>query len=135
MFHLLDTVLPEGSYEFGSILLSGCTSTFSQPKISELASQFFLIFCIKLDSHKVRKVTKPNFWKNVLTGRNGSKSCQNGLKMSFLEFWQKSKPIICPFLREYESSYDRPTSLQKSHVWEKFGSWVRTPKQSEYWLN
>lgn len=135
MFHLLEAVLREASYEFGSILPSGCTSAFSQPKISELACQFFLIFCIKSDSHKVREVTKPNFWKNVLTGRDGSKSRQNGLKMRFLEFWQKSNPIICPFLREYESNYHGPTSLQKSHVWKKCGSWVRTPKQSEYLLN
>ena len=111
-----------------------------RPPFRNLRSQswlvsFFWFFCIKLDSHKVRKATKPNFWKNVLTGRDGSKSRQNGLKMRFLEFWQKSNPIICPFLREYESNYDGPTSLQKSHVWKKCGSWVRTPKQSEYLLN
>ena len=44
---------------FGSVL----PSVRSQRKISDLAFQFFSVFffCIKLDSHKVRKVTKPGF--------------------------------------------------------------------------
>lgn len=52
-------------------------SVYSQRKISEMTLQFFLIFCIKIDGHKVRKLTK-YFEKSVLkkspVGSGGSKN-------------------------------------------------------------
>ena len=63
--------LEEVSFEFGSIRLA----VRPQTKISKLAHQLFLFFFyMKLDSHKVRKVTKLNFWKTV-------PSCQDDPKI------------------------------------------------------
>ena len=53
--------LVEVSYEFGSIVLCG-RSAVRPFRISELAHKF-LFFCMKLDSHEVRKVTKPDLKK------------------------------------------------------------------------
>ena len=54
--------LAEVSYEFGSVPLF--TSLFvclsATQDIRSGPAVFFLFFCMKLDSHKVRKVTKPN---------------------------------------------------------------------------
>ena len=52
------------------------SSVYSQRKISELTLQFFLIFCIKIDGHKVRKLTKyfeKSVLKKVLLGQEGPK--------------------------------------------------------------
>ena len=54
--------LVEFSCEFGPVYLPICF----QHTISELVHHFFLIFCMKLDGYKVRKVTKCNFCKKVL---------------------------------------------------------------------
>lgn len=70
-------VLVEVPYEFGSVHL---LFIFLKPKISKLAHQFLLIFCTKLDSHTVRKITKSNFWRKVLLGQEGPKSPKNGVK-------------------------------------------------------
>ena len=51
-------VLVEVPYEFGSVHL---LFIFLKPKISKLAHQFLLIFCTKLGSHTVRKITKSSF--------------------------------------------------------------------------
>ena len=75
--------LVEVSHEFGSIRLFILRFICWHCKISEVDHHFFLIFCIKLDSHKERKVTEPNFPKKVLTGQEGPKSFKNGSKMRF----------------------------------------------------
>ena len=56
----------------------------------ELAPQFFLVFCMKLDSYKVKKKMELDFWKKVPTDQKGPKSTTNGLKMRVFWFWQKS---------------------------------------------
>ena len=43
-----------------NLALSVRSSVRLEPEISELAHQFFLIFCMKLESQKIRKVTKPD---------------------------------------------------------------------------
>ena len=45
-----------------------------QCKISEFTHRFFLIFSVKLDSHKVRKLAKPNSWKKWPVGSGEPKS-------------------------------------------------------------
>ena len=77
------------SYEFGSVRVF----FHLQNKISDLAHQFFMIFCMKLDNPKLRKVSKCNFWKEVLM-------CQEGPKMKFWRLWKKSDIFI--FLTEHE---------------------------------
>ena len=53
---------------------------------------------MKLDSHKVRKVTKPDFLKKIQAGQEGPESPENNLKMRFLGVGQKSNPFLCTFL-------------------------------------
>ena len=68
---------------------------------------FFSFFCTRLESHKVRKVTKSDFRKKVPSKRMGS-----------LGFWKKCIPFICTFILEYEST----TGLQafcKNRISEK----------------
>ena len=59
-------MLAEDSYEFAFVCLSVssavCLSVRSARSWKWFIS-FFLIFCAKLDRHKVRKVKKSDFWK------------------------------------------------------------------------
>lgn len=71
----------EAIYEFvvcSFVSLSVCL----QLKISELAHQFFLMFYMKVDGHKVSG--EAQLLKNVLLGQEGLKSPKNGPKMRFL---------------------------------------------------
>lgn len=54
--------LVQVSYEFGYNCLSVGLFVCLQYKISKMADKFFLIFCMMLGSHNIRK-KKPNFWK------------------------------------------------------------------------
>ena len=70
---------------------------------------FFLIFYMKLYSHEVRKVMKPDFWEKKKKKKSpdesvGPKSSKNDPKMRFCWFWQKSNSFICAFLLKYEST-------------------------------
>ena len=58
-------VLAEMSYEFSYVYLSLWLSICN--KGLGLAHYFFLIFSMKLDSHRLRKVMKPYFWNKVLS--------------------------------------------------------------------
>ena len=62
------------------ILMPAHSSNHSQCKILELSIPFFLIYCMKLDSHKVRKVTKNEFSKNVHLSQEGPKRTKIGKK-------------------------------------------------------
>ena len=57
------TVLVEVSYEFDSVHLS--SPPFAKQDIVVGLSVFFLIFCMKFDIPKVRKVVKLDFLKQV----------------------------------------------------------------------
>ena len=68
--HLWHTCFPLNFAKFLRTLFfwqntSGGCFCCSQRKIVELAHQFFLIFCIKLESHKIRQVMDPDFWKKL----------------------------------------------------------------------
>ena len=83
-------------YGFGSIAL------FVQPFALPFATQnlttgysIFLFFPINVEGHKEKNVTASYFRKKVPEGEDGSKSHQNGPKMRFLRFWQKSNSFIC----------------------------------------
>lgn len=65
-----------------NLSLSVYSTVHLQPKISELAHQFFLFFCMKSDSHKAKKKTKPDFLKKVPSGQEDPKTP----KMGFLWF-------------------------------------------------
>lgn len=56
------------SVEFGSVYPLVRPSVGLPRKTSELALQFLPIFFMKLDSYKVRKMTKPDFEKRVPSG-------------------------------------------------------------------
>ena len=58
----------------------------------------FLIFCMTLGNHVVRKVTNPVFIKTIPMGQEGPKSPKIAQKMRFLGFWQRSNPFKCTFL-------------------------------------
>ena len=61
------------------IVLSVRSFVRSQRKISEIDHQFFLIFYMKLESHKIRKVTESNFFKkpvHIKRAHNGPKMPQ-----------------------------------------------------------
>ena len=70
-----------------------------QHTISELAHQFFLIFCMKLDSYKVRKVPKLIFWEKVLSHQESQKWPENEVFRALTKIW----PIHMYFL--YLKSY------------------------------
>ena len=86
-------------------------SVLSQPKISELAHQFLLIFCIKLNSHKVRKVTKSDLAKKNLVRLERPVAQEWG-------FWGFDKNLITIFtwLWKYQWSSN---FLGKPHVSKK----------------
>ena len=100
-----------------------------EPRITEMVHQVFLNFCVKWGSHKVRKVTKPVFFKK---NQKDLQSPKNGPKVRFLCFWQISYLFICTFFTLLWNS------LKKLHVQEKFGSWVMVQKplnRSKHSLN
>ena len=90
--------LAPASCKFASV----CPSVLPQCKIAELAHQIFLIFLMKLESHEVSPITKPDFWKKFPSGQESPKSPQSGPKMRFLGLWEKSNSLICTFLLEYK---------------------------------
>ena len=51
--------------------------------LSEL-TQFFLIFCMKLEIRNMRKVTEPDFSEKFSLAQKKVKRAQNGLNMDFL---------------------------------------------------
>ena len=70
-----------------------------QRKISELDHQFCLIFCMKLNDDKVKKKSDVAqfFNKKSRQVRTPQRVTKNGPKVTFLGFFQKSKPFICTF--------------------------------------
>lgn len=89
------------------------SSIHLQCKISELALQFFLIYCMKLDSHKESKVQRSIFQKKVPLGLEGSKVPKYTKKWSFQGSIQKSSLFICTFLLKYEST-NIPLTFRKN---------------------
>ena len=69
----------------------------SQRKISGLPDHFFLIFCLMLDSHKVRKLTKSDFWKKISVGQEGPKSPKKWSKNEVVRVWTKIQCIHMQF--------------------------------------
>ena len=51
-------------------------SVCSQCKISEMADQFFLIFCIRLENDKLRKMAELEFWEKSRWVK--TETCGNG---------------------------------------------------------
>ena len=86
---LLDPLLVEVSYEFRSVRPPVCDAK------SQVVRQFFLIFYMKLKSHKVGKMKKSP------CGSEGPKKFKNGL-WGFWGFDKKSNSFISIFLLECE---------------------------------
>ena len=91
---------------------------------SELGHRFFLIFGMKLGIHKGWKVTEPDFSGKIPFAQIWAKRAQNGLKMGFSEFWQKSNPLMCTFFcLKWKNSWSS-IILRKPHIREKSSSRV-----------
>ena len=81
-----------------NLALFACPFVCPTTKDLRIYSSVFLIFYMKLDSCKVRKVTKCNLWKNVPTSQEGPKTKFLGV---FDEYLTYSHVL---FLLEYEST-------------------------------
>ena len=79
-----------------------------QCKISEMV---FIVpnFCMKLESHKVRKGVEPNFFWKSIDRSVGLKKSQIFPRYEVLVVWQKSNPFMCTFLLECKSTNDLST--------------------------
>ena len=78
-----------------------------------------------LDSHKVRKLTKSDFWKKISAGQEGPKSPKkNGPKTRLWEFGQKSSAFISSFFILIWKYKWFLHFLEKPLIWEKSGSRV-----------
>ena len=65
---------------------------------SETTQTNFLIFCIKLGEYKGRKVTEPDFWKELLIWRKSGKCLQTCPKSdTFIFFWNTAPTIFLAF--------------------------------------
>ena len=60
-----------------------CPSVCSQRSISELAHQFFLNFCMKLDCHKIKKSDEAKLSVKSSNRQEGPRSPKNSAKMRF----------------------------------------------------
>ena len=87
-----------------------------------MARQCFLFFSMKLDSHKVRKVAKPDLWQKVPSGQGNPRNSIKWLKNKVLGFWQKSNRVIWTFFTRMCNYLWSSTFLQKPHVQEKSSS-------------
>ena len=111
VFQLFLDIRFSGSVLWNWHCSSVCSSLRSQHKTSKLAHQFFLNFCMKLDSHKISKLSKPDFWKKVSASQEGPKSpktTQKGLSvlvkilstlMYFFTWIRKKKQCFSNFLQ------------------------------------
>ena len=65
----------------------------------------FLIFCIKLQQHKVLKLTSLIFWRDLLdvSRQKRAYSCP---KMTFLDFYGKLTLRIFDFLHDVPLTYE-----------------------------
>ena len=103
---LLDLpVSPNSSYNFTSI-----RSFVSLEFCSELAHQFFLIFCMKLWDYRCYKVTEPDICGKFILPQIQTKKAQ---KQSVLHFFENL--VICVFLNKMqnESYFDSSFSIAK----------------------
>ena len=73
---------------------SGSVLWILQRKILELTNQFLLIFCMNLESHEVRKVTKSDFWKRSFVDLGGFKKSQKWPKNEVLGVSTKTLLIL-----------------------------------------
>ena len=73
-----------------------CSSVHSLLKIFEVQEliSVSLIFCMKLDGHKLKEVATSDFWKKSLVGSGGPKMVKN---WGFRGFNKKSDPFKCTF--------------------------------------
>ena len=96
MFYFLDHRLRNGPMNsVPSVCLSVCQSVtnFSQNWVI-----LFFWFLVWRSGFIIgSKVTEPDFSGKIPFAQIWTKRAQNGLKMRFLEFWQKSKPLMCTF--------------------------------------
>ena len=67
---------------------------------SELAHQFFLIFCMKLGVHKGSKVTEPDFSGKIWFGLFLGKKPKNGLKIVFQVFLKIGSQVFSDTVHE-----------------------------------
>ena len=79
------------SYKFGVI---GNNWLVGNAVSSETVLRIFLIFCMKLEDYKGRKVTEPDFWKKILIWRYSRKGLQISPKSDTLIFFSKTAQTI-----------------------------------------
>ena len=99
-----------------------CNAVFS-----ETALRIFLIFCMKLGDYKGRKVTEPNFWKNLIW-RYSQKGLQISPKSDTLIFF--SKTAVTVFLVfGLKLVLNMTFNSNETYFSEKFVIWIYlTPK-------
>ena len=66
----------------------------SNAVFSETVLRIFLIFCMKLEDYKGRKVTEPDFWKKFLIWRYSRKGLQISPKSDTLICFSKTAQTI-----------------------------------------
>ena len=81
-------VFTEGSYEIGSVVLS------VRPSVLTL---FLLIFCMKVEGHNWKKVTKSDFCFSVLFHQNLGKRGKYEPKMPFFVYISRHNRILWCF--------------------------------------
>ena len=72
---------------------------------SEMALRIFLIFRMRLGDCKGRKVTYPNFWKNLLIWRYSRKSLRISPKSDILIFFSKAAAKIPEVSTKYDLQF------------------------------
>ena len=82
-------------------LIGWLVTQFSQKRL-----WIFLIFCMKLGNYKGRKVTEPDFWKNVLIWRYSRKGLQISPKSDTDIFLRNGCNDFLGFWPEVSTKYD-----------------------------
>ena len=102
-------------------------SVFSQRQISELAHQFSIIFCMTLQSHKLKNVMDCDFWEKIGT----VKDLKMARKWDSWVFYRNPIYLHTLFKIQYEST-NCLVAFCENHIfyWEKSGSSSYCPKTS-----
>ena len=88
---------------------------------SEMALRIFLIFYMKLGDYKGRKVTEPNFWKNLIW-RYSQKGLQISPKSDTLIFFSKTALTIF-LVFGLKLVLNMTFNLNETYFSEKFAIW------------
>ena len=103
---------------------------------SETAPKIFLIFCMKLEDYKGRKVTEPNFWKKCLISRYSLKGLQISPKSDTLIFFSKTALTIF-LVFGLKLLLNMTFNLNETYFLEKFAVWryltSKSPKNCQNW--